>query len=338
MSIGSFFGNIGGTIRNAAIAYGPQISVGLGVVGFIGTCIMVAKKTPDALEIIEDTDETVKTIKEDIRDIEEGKTGHSPNDGELDWLHREITHSYLRCAGGVAKTYLPCVITGLMSCGLVIGGHVAMVRRAASLGFALNSLTESYRGYRGRVREELGEEKEDRIYRGYREESREVVDTETGEVSEQKAYVPSRSPREGGPYSFVFNKETSSCAEGIPSMDATFLEQAEQYWNNVLQGEIGHKYHRHVFLYDVLEYLGLLNDNDINRLSNGMILASRSIGWMKEKRMNPETKQYELVTGEGNTGDGFVSFNIVQDPIDPATFYLDFNCDGYILHDIQCWK
>lgn len=337
MSIGSFFGNIGGSIRNAAITYGPQISVGLGVVGFIGTCIMVAKKTPDALEIIEETDETVKSIKADIKDIEEGRFG--PNDeGRLDWLHREITHSYLRCAGGVAKAYLPCVIMGLASTGLVVGGHAAIVRRCSGLALAVNNLTDSFKGYRNRVRDEIGEEAEDRIYRGYHEETHEVLDTETGEVVEKTAYVPARSPKEGGPYSFVFNKETSTSAEGIPAIDLARLTQAEEYWNKVLRREIGFKHHGHVFLYDVLDNLDMINDNDINKLTNEEVREYRNIGWMRENRMNPESKQYEIVTGEGNTGDGYISFGIRQDPFDPATFYLDFNCDGYILNDITRWK
>lgn len=338
MSIGSFFGNIGGSIRNAAITYGPQISVGLGVVGFIGTCIMVAKKTPDALEIIEETDETVKTIKADIKDIEEGRLGNSRDEGQLDWLRREITHSYFRCAGGVAKAYLPCVIMGLASTGLIIGGHAAIVSRCSGLALAVNNLTDSFKGYRNRVRDEIGEEAEDRIYRGYHEETHEVLDTETGEVVEKTAYVPARSPKEGGPYSFVYSPETSTHAEGIPAIDGPVLKNAEKAWNDILKGEYGYKYHGHVFLYDVLDDLGLINDNPINKMSNAMIRSYRNIGWMYEKRMNPETKQYEFVTGEGNTGDGFISFGIRQDPFDPSTFYLDFNCDGYILNDITRWK
>ena len=333
MSIGSFFGNIGGTIRLGWKTYGPTIMVGVGITGFIATSVLAAKETPKALEIIEETDEEVKDLKHDVEELSKDGEDHTE---EIDWYHKEITHAYFRCAGGVAKAYLPAVLTGIFSCGCVLGGYGTMFRRCSGLAAAFNSLYDNFNDYRGRVRGELGDEREDMLYRGYEEREVDVVDTDSGEISKRKCLGPSANNRRGR-YSFIFNDRTSSEWEPNKEMLRAYLEQKEQYWNHVLQGNIGYKYHRHVFLFDVLEDLGMLVENDINKITKEDILSFRIIGWMLEKRIDPVTKEIKYVTGNDNSGDGYISFGIREDPYDPFTYYLDFNVDGVILHDITNW-
>jgi hypothetical protein len=199
----------------------------------------------------------------------------------------------------LAKTYAPTIVLGTGSILCVLAGHGMMLRRQATLVAVYTALDTSYRAYRGRVAEKIGEEEEVNLYRGAK--FIEVISDDEA----APACIIDMSDENPSPYAKFFDENNPNWTK-TPEYNNFFLNQMERWANDQLDS------YGYLFLNDVYKALGM------ERTQAGQI-----VGWKKGSE----------------TGDGFISFGIhdLWDENKrafvnglEASILLDFNVDGII--------
>lgn len=119
------------TARGVVTKRSPEILTGLGIVGMVTTTFLAVKKTPKALELLE---EARNEKGEDLTVLEKTKTC---------W-----------------KCYIPAAALGATSVACLIGASSVSARRNAALATAYKISETAFSEYKEKVVETLGEKKE----------------------------------------------------------------------------------------------------------------------------------------------------------------------------------
>jgi hypothetical protein len=178
-----------------------------------------------------------------------------------------------------------------LSIAAIITGHNMQYKRFITAATALKGSEAAFSEYRDQVARVLGDEAENDLYRGIREE---IVENDEG-VEEIKQYITDRPISE---YARVFGPETSPQWHHIAVQNDYVVNGALDYFNGRLN-RLGH-----VFLSEVYEKLGF-----------EVTQASRMVGWLRdgkdgEIKFNPQ--RFHRDNGD-------------------IVLLLDFNVDGVIL-------
>lgn len=271
----------------------PSIMTYAGVGGFIATVGLAIRATTKMDEIAPKLREQVKDCK-DENELAETMTKKEASE--------RLVRVYVDITKEAVKIYGPTLAVGSVSILLVLGGHGMMLRRQAQLAAVYAALDASYKAYRARVREEIGAEKEDHLYR--RPNMRALDETGEGGDTTQ-IDMGSVNP---SPYARFFDPTSPNWVK-TPEYNMLFLRAQEQHANDRL------KMYGYLFLNEVYESLGL------ERSQLGQV-----VGWKLDRN------------GE-SAGDGFVSFGIGDIYDENARAFvnglenvvlLDFNVDGPI--------
>jgi hypothetical protein len=259
----------------------PHIFFAAGTVGVIGSTILACKAT---LKL----EDTVDEIQKDFTDLR--------INGTVDAAAK--TRVYISSGKKLGRLYGPSVLLGAASVAALTGSHVQMARRNAALTATLAAVTKAFDEYRIRVREEVGEERENELHRNIKE----VKDEDGKKI---KAIDPTNSI-----YSFIFDKTTSKEWHENMEYNRIFIECQERMANHKLT------VNGHVLLNDVLDALGM------PRTTPGCV-----VGWVLDK--NGESPR---------GGDGYISFGAFEGRNyrminERPSFFLEFNCDGNV-HDL----
>lgn len=280
--------------------HAPSIMTYVGVGGFVATVGLAIRATTQM-------DEISPKLREQIREAKDV----AEDDGDISAKERKeykkaaselVAKAYIDVAKEAAKIYGPTLAVGTVSILLVLGGHGMMVKRQAQMAALYTALDASYKAYRARVREELGEEKEDILYR--RPAMRAVDETGEDDGSDTTqidlgSLLPSPYARYFDPTSVNWVKEAE--------YNMMFL-RAQEKWANDRLTAVGYLY-----LNEVYEALGLDRSD-----------AGQLVGWKKDKN---------------GDNDGYVSFclgNIFDESArafvngQENVALLDFNVDGII--------
>lgn len=137
----------------------PHIFFVGGIIGSIAGTVLACRATlklSDTLEEIESDIKAAKILREDNSE---------------DW-RQDAVYIYARAGLQLGKLYGPAVIVSAASIAALTGSHVQLTRRNAALMAAYGVLQQAYEDYRERVKAELGEEKENELYLGMKEEKR----------------------------------------------------------------------------------------------------------------------------------------------------------------------
>jgi hypothetical protein len=283
--------------------FGPEILLGLGLGGGIATIILacVATKKLDPITM---------GAHNDLERVKQYKLVGENFDGvpyTADDAKKDTVAIYGQTGLAIAKLYLPTVSVGLFSAACILGSHGLMTKRNVALLAAYNLVAESFKGYRERVAEEVGVDKERHIRFGYKEDikTETVIDPETGKKSKVKSSDLVKMDIIAEDYHRLFDKEHAGEWVDDPVTNGFTLRTQQNYWNDVL------RVRGHVFLNEVFHSLG------IKATTTGNI-----VGWVK------------------GHGDNFIDFGFYN-PSDAgkisfangntADVWLDFNVDGPIL-------
>lgn len=194
------------------------------------------------------------------------------------------------------RLYLPSLVCGTMAIALVLKSYQIMMQRQATLLIAYEGLQKAYDAYRDRVREEIGVEREEDIYKGVKR-----VETVDEKGKKKKGY---ELERPFSMYARCFD-ETSPMWQKDAEMNKYFLAIQQSHANEIL------KIRGHLFLNEVLDMLG------ITRTPMG-----QDVGWM----LNGD--------GDGFVSFGFWDSSRAETRMfingDERSVWLDFNCDGFI--------
>lgn len=317
-------------VANKAVANAPTIFVGAGIVGIGAACVMACVATRKLDKVAEESKmdlDRCREIREGVKHAEE-----HPDDPDI-LTHKDGTPytksdvrkntfaAYIRMIGRYMKLYGPAALMFIAGTIAVFHGHKILCRRYASAAAVAAGLTETLKEYRKRVRDQLGADEEDVLFRGG--ELRpvivdEVVDPETGEVTElstDKVVVTKNGPIMSDPYTYIFDEVTTAHSRNYSSINGVnlkMLRTAEDTANRLLHS----RPNGFVELNEILPSIGLERDEN-----------AIGIGWVNMPGC-----------------EGVISFGIqeyvkeIGQDLTPASvhdFVLRFNCDGPIIEIIK---
>lgn len=247
--------NLSRTINKVAFKvkkYSPEICVVLGVAGMVTSAVMACKATLKVNDILEETKQTVdsiKEVKEKADELPEGVT-YSEEDSKKD-----LTIAYCKTGVKLAKLYAPSVILGTLSIGSIVASNVIMKKRNVALAATCTAVTQSFKDYRERVVEKFGEEVDKKLKYGIKavEIEKEITDEDgnTRMVKETKEVVTDKGILEGYSEFAKFFDELSDYWEDDPDYNLMFLRRVEDEANRMLEHE------GFLFLNDVYGMLGI---------------------------------------------------------------------------------
>lgn len=121
--------------------YSPQILLGTGIAGFIGSIIITAKQAPKAKKAVEELHEEL------------GKS-------DKEYTKHEIIFEEFKTA---APYYIPTIVTASASAGCILGSYKISSARTAAIAAAYELTKEGLKEYKEKVKEVVGEKKEEKI-------------------------------------------------------------------------------------------------------------------------------------------------------------------------------
>lgn len=285
----------------AVKAKSPEILLGIGIVGVVGSTVLACKATIRACDVIDGHKVQIAQIKECLELVKDGTADedeYTPEDQK-----RDTVIVYSKTGVELAKLYGPSLAIGAASIMCLVGGHNILQSRNVAVMAAYEILDKGYRAYRDRVREEYGEDIDYQFHNGLRAEKIVEIEKGTNGRSKQvtkKVYkidpsVPSQYARLFGP--------GNSCWENNPELNLYWL-RTQQIWANDLLLAQGH-----LFLNDVYKALGF------EQTSAGAV-----VGWkVGEGRQN--FVDFGMYEGASEASRAFIN-------CEEGSVWLDFNVDG----------
>lgn len=123
-------------IKGVLGKHAPEILLVTGITGVVATAILAARGATKAADILEKK-------KEEL--------------GAEELEKKEVVKAY-------AAAYAPAVATGIVTVGSIIGSHKIVADRLSSLANAYSLMDDSFKIYKEKVKEAIGEKKEDAIH------------------------------------------------------------------------------------------------------------------------------------------------------------------------------
>lgn len=270
-----------------AQSHSPAILFGVGVAGVVGTVVLSSRATLKLEDVLETTNENLETVKT----IQHEK--YSDDDRTKD---KAVV--YTRAVVEIGKLYAPAFALGVFSIGCLTGSHHILTKRNAALGAAYAGLDKAFREYRGRVIEEVGADRESRIW-----QPTETIDVVNEEGKKVKAKVSTEVG--GSPYKVLFD-ETNQNWQRAAEYNQIFIQAQQNYANDLLRAK------GHVFLNDVHDMLGLPRTK-----------AGQIVGWVADGE-GDNYIDFGVFNGDFTSAMRFVSG-------EERSIWLDFNVDGNVL-------
>lgn len=297
MNIKAIFGGVMFTLKKCS----PEILLGVGVVGVVGSTVLACAATLKADAIVEEMETKGARIDDCVSLRESSELDYSVTDEKKD--RRTLM---LWTAGKFVRLYGPSFTLMVFSLFCIISSYGIMKKRNVALMAAYKLLEETFANYRKRVVSEFGEQADSRFYYGEERSTIKTIDEEGNETESEtilrnlsgfaRSFEEMKPDQYGG---WTGATQWSKCHE----YNLRFLEGKEQHFNNMLVVKGA------VCVNDVYSELG------IPTTDSGMIC-----GWRYKS----------------DRGDGYISFR--PRGIDGNWDYgkdgdsivLDFNIDGVI--------
>lgn len=280
----------------------------------IGALIAMAKQAPKAEKVLIPANKKIAKLREELNDTE-AIANHRvyPEDNK-----REIRKIQLDTFKKLTKIYAIPVILAGASLATMGGSYKVMRDKELALGAAYVTIDNAFKAYRNRVKEAIGEEKENLIFRDVKKipVKKTIVDENTGEVKEVEEVIEKATS--GGGYEVAFDAASLLWSDNGRTNYET-LAEVENKANMILKTE-------HVlFLYDVFQMLDLPK----SIINKDILAASRCVGWIYDP-YDPNRSSwvsFGIRTKDGHCLDTAKPLfdNIEKDII------LSFNPDGNII-------
>lgn len=132
--------------------YAPEILVAVGVTGVVSATVLACKETLDAKPILEDAKNDLDEIH-----VADNDPRISYEEYSKDQVKRDITRVYVATGKKLAKVYWPSAALMTVSLACMVGSHIMVKRRLNYTLAAYTALSNSFREYRRRLEENLGE-------------------------------------------------------------------------------------------------------------------------------------------------------------------------------------
>lgn len=133
----------------------PEILLGAGIVGFVGTIVLACRATCRADEVLEFHRRKIKDINDAKEIADADPEGEMAYDIEL--YRQDKAIRYLKTTGSLAKLYAPTIAVGTLSLACILTSRNIMQKRYLGVVAAYNGLSAAFEEYRKRVRDEYGD-------------------------------------------------------------------------------------------------------------------------------------------------------------------------------------
>lgn len=314
---------VSGTVNKLGFKFkkhSPEILVVAGVIGTVTSAVLACKATIKAKDILEETKNNLDQIHECAADQslrEEGK--YTEEDKK-----RDLVTVYAQTGVNLVKLYAPSIVLGALSIAGILTSNNILRKRNVALAAAYATVDKSFKDYRKRVIEKLGEaaDKEFKYNLKSKKITETVKDEETGEEKKVKKEIFVVNPSDVSEYARFFEKYTA---------DEQGNSILNPYWNNDNEYNLMFLKAQERFANDILISKGRLFLNDVYKmLGLPATKAGQIVGWVYD----PENK----LGRDEDTFNNYVSFGMYNDNLsysdfangfDPAIL-LDFNVDGNI--------
>ena len=227
----------------------PEILLGAGIVGFVGTVVLACRATCRA-------DEVLEFHRRKIKDIEDAKEiADADPEGEMSYdieiYRQDKAIRYLKTTGNLAKLYAPTVAVGTLSLACILTSRNIMQKRYLGVVAAYNGLSAAFEEYRKRVRDEYGEGLDKHFRYGTTYDELPVYD-ENGKKTKEKEQVEKTDTEMVMPTddSCRFFDSSNPNWDKNPTFSMMWLRGQQNILNDILHTR------GHVFLNEVYDALG----------------------------------------------------------------------------------
>jgi hypothetical protein len=280
-------------------AKSPTILFGAGVVGVVATTVLACRATLKLDEVLEDAQKLLfhhDNLKKQVDS--KGKRRYSDQE-----LMKDKVEVYVQATGKIVKLYAPAFFVGAVSIACLTQSHRVLTKRNVALAGAYAGLDKAFDEYRGRVRDELGDEQDRQFLHG----TTEVSEIKVGKDGKTKTVTKKVLAHGESQYARFFGEDNRNWSPH-PEYNLLFLRAQQNYANDRLQAR------GHLFLNEVYDALGMDHTK-----------AGSVTGWVRENGddyvdfgvfdKKDQTKFFDFVTGQEG-------------------IWLDFNVDGVIYDKI----
>lgn len=224
--------------------YSPQILIGVGIIGVVSATVLACRATVKAVPVMD-------AMHEEILEMHEAKQSALNADVEKfdeKTYQKDLLKVYVKNSLVFVKLYAPAIGIGALSVAALIGSHGIMTKRNAALLAAYKGAEEAFNAYRLRVIEAVGDEKENEIFRGTKEE---VVVLDDGP---HRIHRDSVHPTQ---YDRFFDETNVNWVKNA-EINLYFLTMQQRYANDKLRTQ------GHLFLNEVYDMLGIPRSKEGN--------------------------------------------------------------------------
>lgn len=227
----------------------PEILLGAGIVGFVGTIVLACRATCRADEVLEFHRRKIKDINDAKEIADADPEGEMSYDIEI--YRQDKAIRYLKTTGSLAKLYAPTIAVGTLSLACILTSRNIMQKRYLGVVAAYNGLSAAFEEYRKRVRDEYGEGLDKHFRYGTTYDELPVYD-ENGKKTKEKEQVEKTETRMVMPNddSCRFFDSSNPNWDKNPTFSLMWLRGQQNILNDILHTR------GHVFLNEVYDALG----------------------------------------------------------------------------------
>ena len=227
----------------------PEILLGAGIVGFVGTIVLACRATCRADEVLEFHRRKIKDINDAKEIADADPEGEMSYDVEI--YRQDKAIRYLKTTGSLAKLYAPTVAVGTLSLACILTSRNIMQKRYLGVVAAYNGVSAAFEEYRKRVRDEYGEDLDKHFRYGTTYDELPVYD-ENGKKTKEKEQVEKTETEMVMPTddSCRFFDSSNPNWDKNPTFSMMWLRGQQNILNDILHTR------GHVFLNEVYDALG----------------------------------------------------------------------------------
>lgn len=227
----------------------PEILLGAGIVGFVGTIVLACRATCRADEVLEFHRRKIKDINDAKEIADADPEGEMSYDVEI--YRQDKAIRYLKTTGSLAKLYAPTIAVGTLSLACILTSRNIMQKRYLGVVAAYNGVSAAFEEYRKRVRDEYGEGLDKHFRYGttydelpvYDENGKKTKEKEKVEKTETSMVMPNDD-------SCRFFDSSNPNWDKNPQFSMMWLRGQQNILNDILHTR------GHVFLNEVYDALG----------------------------------------------------------------------------------
>jgi hypothetical protein len=266
--------------------HSPALLFGAGVVGLGATVVLAVRATLKVEEVLLDH-------AKDMSDVNRVDRSNALRDTSVDY-DRERRHITVKTALRLSKLYAPTAVAGVVTLACLTGSHRQLTNRNTALTAAYVGLQRFLDDYRGRVREEIGSDREKNVY--YASTPVELVeDTKNGPKK-----VFGSKPGLKSPYAGLF-MEGNPNWQSNTNMNIHFIRLQADFMTQRLRAN------GHLFLNEIYDALAMPRTP-----------AGQLCGWAIRDKRSDDFVDIEVIQTHDHHGTLMLDFNVAGDVMDMA--------------------